>query len=124
MALKDSAGLVKKYAMVNVQKYQWVAIGDTIQECEKNYNRLLNTNGIVSQSAEEEKSITGKITAIAPVVIDGNTHYYVCLENSEDIFDVAMTDEYLIGIIRYQVGDIISIKYHEGYGLQTVTNIK
>ena len=30
MALKDDAGLVKKYAMVNVQKYQWVAIGDTI----------------------------------------------------------------------------------------------
>ena len=124
MALKDSAGLVKKYAMVNVQKYQWVAIGDTIQECEKNYNRLLNTNGIVSQSAEEEKSITGKITAIAPVVIDGNTHYYVCLENSDDIYDVTMTDEYLIGIIRYQVGDIISIKYHEGYGLQTVTKIE
>lgn len=124
MALKDSAGLVKKYAMVNVQKYQWVAIGDTIQECEKNYNRLLNTNGIVSQSAEKEKSITGKITAIAPVVIDGNTHYYVCLENSDDIYDVTMTDEYLIGIIRYQVGDIISIKYHEGYGLQTVTNVK
>lgn len=124
MALKDSAGLVKKYAMVNVQKYQWVAIGDTIQECEKNYNRLLNTNGIVSQSAEEEKSITGKITAIAPVVIDGNTHYYVCLENSDDIYDVTMTDEYLIGIIRYQVGDIISIKYQEGYGLQTVTKIE
>lgn len=124
MALKDSAGLVKKYAMVNVQKYQWVAIGDTIQECEKNYNRLLNTNGIVSQSAEEEKSITGKIAAIAPVVIDGNTHYYVCLENSDDIYDVTMTDEYLIGIIRYQVGDIISIKYHEEYGLQTVTKIE
>lgn len=31
MALKDGAGLVKKYAMVNVEKYQWVAIGDTIQ---------------------------------------------------------------------------------------------
>ncbi len=29
MALKDGAGLVKKYAMVNVQKYQTVAIGDT-----------------------------------------------------------------------------------------------
>lgn len=41
MALKDGAGLVKKYAMVNVQKYQWVAIGDTVQECEKNYTELL-----------------------------------------------------------------------------------
>ena len=30
MALKDGAGLVKKYAMVNIQKYQNVAIGDTV----------------------------------------------------------------------------------------------
>ena len=30
MALKDDAGLVKKYAMVNVQKYQIVAFGDTL----------------------------------------------------------------------------------------------
>ena len=30
IALKDDAGLVKKYAMVNVQKYQIVAIGDKI----------------------------------------------------------------------------------------------
>lgn len=29
MALKDGAGLVKKYAMVNIQKYQNVAIGDS-----------------------------------------------------------------------------------------------
>ena len=39
MALKDAAGLVKKYAMVNVQKYQWVAIGDTIQACEEELQR-------------------------------------------------------------------------------------
>ena len=38
VALKDGAGLVKKYAMINVEKYQWVAIGDTVQECERNYN--------------------------------------------------------------------------------------
>ncbi len=30
IALKDDAGLVKKYAMVNVQKYQIVAVGDTV----------------------------------------------------------------------------------------------
>ena len=34
MALKDGAGLVKKYAMVNV-KYQTVAIGDSVAECEE-----------------------------------------------------------------------------------------
>lgn len=120
MALKDSAGLVKKYAMVNVQKYQWVAIGDTIQECEKNYNELLNTNGIVSQKAEELKTVTGRISALAPVVLEGTTHYYVCLEGKEDIYDIDMSDETLIGIVRYQIGDSIRFRYTEGYGLQTV----
>ena len=35
IALKDDAGLVKKYAMVNVQKYQIVAIGDSVSQCEE-----------------------------------------------------------------------------------------
>lgn len=120
MALKDGAGLVKKYAMVNVQKYQWVAIGDTIQECEKNYSALLSTNGIVGQNADAEKEITGKITAIAPVVLSGTTHYYICLEGTDDIFDVNMEDESLIGIIRCKEGDRIRISYTEGYGLHYV----
>lgn len=124
MALKDGAGLVKKYAMVNVQKYQWVAIGDTVQECEKNYTELLNTNGIVSNLAEEAKSITGKIESISPVVLEGNTHYYICLENSEDIFDIDMQDTSLIQIVKYQVGDTVAFEYLEGYGLDQVTNIK
>ena len=120
MALKDGAGLVKKYAMVNVQKYQWVAIGDTIQECEKNYSALLSTNGIVGQNADAEKEITGRITAIAPVVLSGTTHYYICLEGTDDIFDVNMEEESLIGIIRCKEGDRIRISYTEGYGLHYV----
>lgn len=124
MALKDGAGLVKKYAMVNVQKYQWVAIGDTVQECEKNYTELLSTNGIVSNLAEEVKSITGIIESISPIVLEGNTHYYICLENSEDIFDVDMQDISLIQIVKYQTGDRITFEYLDGYGLDTVKNIK
>lgn len=124
MALKDGAGLVKKYAMVNVQKYQWVAIGDTVQECEKNYIELLNTNGIVSAPSEEGKSISGKIESMTAIVLDGNTHYYICLENQEDIFDVDLSDTALISIIRYQPGDSITLEYIEGYGLHEVRAVK
>lgn len=124
MALKDGAGLVKKYAMVNVQKYQWVAIGDTVQECEKNYTELLKTNGIVSSLAETVKSVTGRIESISPVVLEGNTHYYICLENSEDIFDIDMRDTTLIKIIKYQIGDTVTFEYMEGYGLDQVKAIK
>ncbi len=124
MALKDGAGLVKKYAMVNVQKYQWVAIGDTVQECEKNYTELLNTNGIVSSSSDISKSVTGKIESISPVVLEGNTHYYVCLENKDDIYDIDMSNTGLIQIIKYEVGDNVTLEYLEGYGLHEVRGIK
>lgn len=124
MALKDGAGLVKKYAMVNVQKYQWVAIGDTLKECEKNYTELLNTNGIVSSTAEELKSITGKIKSISSIVLEGNTHYYICLENSGDIFDLDMQDESLIQIVKYQIGETVTFEYLNGYELNQVKAVK
>lgn len=124
MALKDAAGLVKKYAMVNVQKYQWVAIGDTVQECERNYTELLSTNGIVSENTEQYKEATGKIQSISPIVLEGTTHYYICLENKEDIYDVDMSDRNLIGIVRYQPGDHVKLKYLEGYGLHQVKEIE
>ena len=126
MALKDGAGLVKKYAMVNVQKYQWVAIGDTVKECEKAYVTLLGTNGIsdVKDSSLYE-DVTGKIAASAPVVIEGNTHYYVVLENTDEIFDLDLSNKNLTGIIRYQPGDTIQLTYTaDDTGLNTVTEIK
>lgn len=120
LALKDAGGLVKKYAMVNVEKYQWVAIGDTVAECEKEYIKLLSTNGITSKSNEESLSITGSITSITPVTIEGTTHFYVCITGSEDIFDLFITDEELINIVKYQVGDRITLHYLQGYGLNVV----
>ena len=123
MALKDGAGLVKKYAMVNVQKYQWVAIGDTVQECERNYTGLLSTNGIVSESASAGKSVSGKIESISPVVLEGNTHYYLCLEGREDIYDIDLANAALLQMIRYQEGDSITLEYREGYGLNEVIDI-
>ena len=124
MALKDDAGLVKKYAMVNVQKYQLVAIGDTNEECEKDYKELLSTNGIVSQSQGERLEISGVIELIAPVVIDGSTHYYIGITGSDELFDVDVSDEGLYGIVRYKEGDRISLVYTENYGLNPVQEIK
>lgn len=126
MALKDGAGLVKKYAMVNVQKYQWVAIGDTVKDCENVYVKLLATNGI-SNNADENlyEQAAGKIDAIAPIVIEGNTHYYILLENSDKLYDVNATDENLQTIIRYQAGDDIKFTYSaDESGRNTVTQIQ
>lgn len=126
MALKDGAGLVKKYAMVNVQKYQWVAIGDTVQECEKAYVKLLATNGITKSGASGiYEQAKGKIASIAPVVVEGNTHYYVSLVQSEEIFDVNVADMTLVDIVKYTVGDTVSFEYEVSEsGLCSVVSLK
>ena len=82
VALKDDAGLVKKYAMVNVQKYQIVAIGDSVSQCQENYNELLLKNGVKEQEKDtrKEEEVSGKITKIAQAVLNGNSHYYLMLE--------------------------------------------
>lgn len=123
IALKDDAGLVKKYAMVNVQKYQIVAIGDTVSECEASYNTLMYENGIktVAEDTREVETITAKITKIAQGVIDGNSHYYVMLEGSEDIFDVSVVE--FIDVIRYNVGDEVTVEYKEGDASNTVLSL-
>ena len=124
IALKDDAGLVKKYAMVNVQKYQLVAIGDTVSQCEEAYNELLFTNGIkeVEQDTREVMEITGVITRIAQGVVEGNSHYFIMIEGSEDIFDISVVD--YIDIIRYDIGDEVTMEYKKGETNNTVLSVK
>lgn len=122
LALKDNAGLVKKYAMVNIQKYQNVAIGDTVAACEKTYVKMIKgSNAAIAD--ENSKKITGVIKRMAQGVIDGNTHYYIVLENHEDlIFDVPITD--FLGIVKYDVGDSITIAYNESQPACTVISVE
>ncbi len=121
MALKDGAGLVKKYAMVNIKKYQNVAIGDTVADCEKSYVGLLKANGIAQEEVSATEERTGIIESIAPVVVEGNSHYYVVLLGQEEIFDVAVGD--FPQIVKYQEGDRITLEYVTGGQLQTVVTI-
>lgn len=123
IALKDDAGLVKKYAMVNVQKYQIVAIGDTVSECEEVYTELMYQNGIkVDESDNREvETMTAKISKIAQGVIEGNSHYYIMLEGSEDIFDVSVVD--FIDIIKYDVGDEVTVEYKKDEKANTVLSL-
>lgn len=123
MALKDDAGLVKKYAMVNIRKYQNVAIGDTVSECEKNYTSMLKQSGIATEDvAGEVKKASGTIERIAQGVIEGNSHYYILLEGRDEIFDVSVVD--YLDIIKYKEGDQITLEYEEGDEANTVLGIQ
>ena len=116
MALKDGAGLVKKFAMVDIQRYQNVAVGDTVADTQKSYEALLATNGVSTGAggATDTQRATGTIRSIAQAVMDGNSHFYVTLEGSDSIYDFALPG--LLDIVRYRVGDAITFTYMEGPG--------
>ncbi len=124
MALKDDAGLVKMYAMVNIQKYQWVATGDSIRECEKAYKDLLRNNGLSGGGGEENQTAYGKIENIMPVNIEGTSHIYFAIEGNDTIFDVDLSNTDLLDIIRYQPGDTIRISCLEGDSPAKVVKIE
>ncbi len=123
VCLKDEAGLVKRYALVNVQRYQIVAIGETVSECQDNYLQLMVRNGIQEEPEDEREvaSITGKITTIAPVVLSGSTHYYIMVEGSDDIFDVSVAE--FLEVIRCEVGTEVTLEYKEDENTMYVVSL-
>ena len=125
IALKDSAGLVKMYAMIDIQRYQNVAVGNTISETEDAYKQLLRSNGVEIQGSEEESTVTegsatGTISLISPVVLDGNTHYYVMLSGNDTLYDCPVAS--IVDIVRYKEGDDITLNFSAGGGSLVVVD--
>ena len=113
MALKDYAGLVKMYAMVNVQQYQIVATGASVEECQSNYYKLLRQNKLDTGEAPilpaDEDTVTGIVTALRSAVIDGTTMYYVTLDADNTVYCISAGE--VEKAILLNVGDRITITY-------------
>lgn len=110
MALKDNAALVKMYAMVNVEQYRIVATGYTVEECKKNYIQLLSENSITEASMEEYTEKTSVISDIREAVIDGNTYYYLKLDDGK-YYSVKAKDYQ--EAITLNAGSSVTVKFSE-----------
>lgn len=116
IALKDNAQLVKMYAMVNVGQYQIVATGATVEECEAEYIRLIKQKNIITDDISQNANLTGTIAEIRTAVKEGNTHYYLKLDNSENYYSISASQHE--AIITFNIGDSVTLEY-----LPSTTNI-
>ena len=124
MALKGADGLVKMYAMVNVQQYNIVETGGTVAECEANYRRTLADNGLISDSESEaapsdQEEVSGAVAEIRTAVLDGNSYYFLRLEG-EDVFYAVNAAENPLAVIL-NVGDQVTVSYTAGEGSSILT---
>ena len=119
MALKGADGLVKMYAMVNVQQYNIVETGGTVAECEANYRRTLADNGLISDGEAEaapsdQEEVSGAIAEIRTAVLDGNSYYFLRLEGLDTFYAVNAAENPLAVILN--AGDQVTIAYTAGEG--------
>ncbi len=124
MTLKGQDGLVKMYAMVNVQQYDIVSTGGTVAECEINYRQTLANRGLIdageadidAPNAEDvlTDTATGEITDIRSAVINGTTQYFILLEGGRDYFLVSASDVPLAVLLN--AGDRVEISYYPAAG--------
>ena len=112
MVLKDAYGLVKLYALVNVEQYNIVATGSTQKEAVEAYEKLLRENGIEDEEPEElptdnteAHELTVEDVIIVPV--GGEATAYVTADNGRVYKAIFKNDESLILIRK---GDKISVK--------------
>lgn len=118
MVLKDSGGLVKMYAMVNVEQYNIVSTGKNQAEVFKDYKKQMRSEGIkveASDTAVEEEEpveeiagtpVTFVISDIQYILVDGETVVYVKAPTGK-VYKQAFADNEKL--ITLNIGDRITI---------------
>lgn len=82
-SLRDNSGIPRAFAMVNIQTFQTLAVGDTLVGTLRQYEAALSrdpsaTGNVTSQV--NAQYLAGTITRIAAVVRQGNTTYVLSLD--------------------------------------------
>ena len=115
MVLKDSAGLVKLYALVNVENYAIVATGSTQTEAKEEYLKLLKQNGLIDKIPEKEEvsdtdvvEATIKISDIQVYTVGGESVFYITATDGT-IYKQRLCDNE--GLIILNKDNTLNIKY-------------
>lgn len=125
LSLKDGAGLVKMYALVDAQNYQQVTTGQTVSQVVKIHSG--NKDIEETQEPEEEKEeiirdileMKGKVIDIQPAVVDGDTHYYIVIDDKIFSANVNISKE-----LPFLGRDSdVSVEYYEDLGMNIITKI-
>ena len=115
MVLKDENGLVKLYALVNVENYGIVATGNTQTEAKAAYVALLKQAGKIDNTvpdtpAEDTLTDTVTVSKVRLATVEGNTVVYVTAEDGVVYKGTLSADETLILLDE---GMTVNITYTE-----------
>lgn len=105
MVLKDSGGLVKLYAAVNVEQYNIVTTAATQAECIAKYKAMLGISEIQTPT-DEAKNVTVTIASVKYIDIDGNTYIYL-IDTENNIFKAKASEHE--NMLLLEAGDTVEL---------------
>ena len=118
MVLKDSYGIVKLCALVNVENYSIVATGDTQTLAKQAYIEKLKTNGIIEDTdlpgtpdeppVDNTKTEEIKIVDIKNMTLGGNSVIYL-EDESGRLFKQAVSENE--SLLLLDVGDSVKVTF-------------
>ncbi|HFI0151392.1 TPA: hypothetical protein ACGO3A_002159 [Streptococcus suis] len=108
VSLKDDAGLVKSYALVDAEDYQQVTVNNDVanlisQVTGRDATSLAGLSTNESGEVEEAEVISGKVEALASQMIAGSTVYYI--QSEGQIYKVKATEDSTDKLPFIKVGD-------------------
>lgn len=120
MSLKDASGLVKMYAFVDVQRYQIVGTGDTVESAQLDYIAKLQSSEDV-ELEQETTTVSGTIARLGAAVVDGSTVYYIRLENDPAVYTASVGISADLPFVA--VGDTVTLTFTRLTAEQTVFEV-
>lgn len=120
ISLKDDAGLVKSYALVDAEDYQQVTVNNNIKTLLAQF-----TDGETDQLAglgdasKKATRISGTVDALASQIISGTTVYYVSINNQ--IYKIRASSKSLDGLPFLRVGDVVEGQIGKDHYLEEVS---
>jgi hypothetical protein len=88
MTLKDDGGLVKMFAMVAIEDYTIVGVGNTLRETLMAYKNAFNmtSNKLSAKNSAQKTVLKSVVTRINNDVKNGNSFYYFTVKDYSNIF--------------------------------------
>ena len=108
MVLKDTGGLVKLYAMVNVEQYNIVATATSQTKVFEEYKTLLASDGKLETEENDLKEDTITVQSEEYIDSDDGTMVYIKDTNHQVYKQAFKEDE---SLIRISAGDVLHVKY-------------
>ncbi|MBQ4252732.1 MAG: hypothetical protein II704_06770 [Erysipelotrichaceae bacterium] len=124
LSLKDSGGLVKMYAFVDVRDYQKVYVSDAsygIEYAAANYLKMINGDDVPPVPSSDQHGVI-TVSDLTSVVINGNTVYYLLAEDGGKYELYVTVDVSTVPFIKK--GDRLEVSYYSEEGLNRITEVK